>query len=98
MVTAGESVCDLRISLSEWLECCCLEEHLTKGKYKSIAWCAVCSPGHIMVLVTETLILFSFIVIRIQLRAFLPISAMFYLNENCHHLVIMQNDRTNSSG
>ena len=44
------------------------EEHLTKGKYKSIAWCAVWSLGHIMVLVTETLILFSPIVIRIQLR------------------------------
>ena len=68
MVTAGESVCDLRNSLSQWLECCCLEEHLTKGKYKSIAWCAVCSLGHIMVLVMETLILFSSIVIRIQLR------------------------------
>ena len=60
MITAGESVCDLRNSLSQWLKCCCLEEHLTKGKYKSIAWCAVCSLGHnIMVLITETLILFS---------------------------------------
>ena len=55
MITAGESVCDLRNSLSQWLECCCLEEHLIKGKYKSIAWCAVCSLGHIMVLVMETL-------------------------------------------
>ena len=68
MVTAGGSVCDLRNSLSQWLECCCLEEHLTKGKYKSIAWCAACSLRHIMVLATEILIPFSSIVTRIQLR------------------------------
>ena len=53
MVTAGESVCDLRNSLSQWLECCCLEEHLTKGKYKSIAWCVVCSLGHILIIYIE---------------------------------------------
>ena len=98
MVTAGESACDLRNSLSQWLECCCLEEHLTKGKYKSIAWCAVWSLGHIMVLVTGntyTILIYSH---KNTVEAFLLIPAMFYLNENCHHLLIMQKDRTNSSG
>ena len=31
------------------------EEHLTKGKYKSIAWCAVWSLGHIWFLLWKHL-------------------------------------------
>ena len=31
-------------------------------------------------------------------RIFTVIPSIFYLNENCHHLLIMQNDRTNGSG